>query len=265
VRKAHVVDQYLSDNFPTLERGVSQNANDKLTLSAEDLQKLRHLLISGLYRHFDAQGRLLYVGETRNFLNRTAYHLRHAKWREEICRIELQPMTKANAMFLEPKVIAVERPLYNNTFYYPENPVAMQAARKAISEASKSTIETVMEIDPASSEMAEKRAYPHQQKAVLETRNARLKLPVRKKPHWLPIGQGISVGYRRNQGPGSWSFRVANGGHGTGHWIQVIGVADDYDTANGDTVFDFWQAQNKARALGLAGRQRKGRWVWVKS
>jgi integrase len=90
----------------------------------------------------------------------------------------------------------------------------------------------------------------------LETRTARLKLPIvgRNKPHWARIGQGIALGYRRNQGPGTWSVRVANGGRGAGHWTLLIGTADDHDAANGDSVLTFWQAQDKARKLGLAAR-----------
>jgi integrase len=89
----------------------------------------------------------------------------------------------------------------------------------------------------------------------LETRTARLKLPINKKPYWARIGHGISLGYRRNQGPGTWSIRVANGGRGQGHWTQVLGAADDHDAANGGAILDFWQAQDKARTLGLATRQ----------
>jgi integrase len=90
----------------------------------------------------------------------------------------------------------------------------------------------------------------------LETRTARLKLPIigRNKPYWARIGQGIALGYRRNQGPGTWSVRVANGGRGAGHWTLLIGAADDHDAANGDSVLTFWQAQQKARNLGLAAR-----------
>jgi len=90
----------------------------------------------------------------------------------------------------------------------------------------------------------------------LETRTARLKLAIAKKPHWARIGHGIALGYRRNQGPGTWSVRVAKGrGRGRGHWTQVIAAADDFDEANAGTVLNFWQAQDKARALGLATRQ----------
>ena len=89
----------------------------------------------------------------------------------------------------------------------------------------------------------------------LETRTARLKLAIAKRPYWARIGQGISLGYRRNRGPGTWSVRVAKGrGRGQGHWSQVIGTADDFDAANAGAVLNFWQAQDKARALGQAAR-----------
>ena len=75
----------------------------------------------------------------------------------------------------------------------------------------------------------------------LETRTARLKLPVARKPVWAKIGLGIAIGYRRNQTAGTWSVRVADGKGA--HWIRAIGTADDYDTADGDTFLDFWQAR----------------------
>ena len=82
----------------------------------------------------------------------------------------------------------------------------------------------------------------------LETRTARLKLPVRKKPHdFTTIAPGIALAYRRNQGAGTWVVRVADG-HG-GNWTKGFAVADDHEPANGDSVCDFWQAQDKARAL----------------
>src|SRR5262245_54727887 len=82
----------------------------------------------------------------------------------------------------------------------------------------------------------------------LETRTARLKLPVPKKPHnFTSIAPGIALAYRRNQGAGTWVVRVADG-HG-GNWTKGFAVADDHEPANGDSVCDFWQAQDKARAL----------------
>jgi integrase len=86
----------------------------------------------------------------------------------------------------------------------------------------------------------------------LETRTARLKLPISKKPDWVKIGHGLSLGYRRNHGPGTWSVRVSNGKGG--HRVRAIGTADDFDAANGEIVLDFWQAQEKARTVGLGAR-----------
>jgi integrase len=81
--------------------------------------------------------------------------------------------------------------------------------------------------------------------APLETRTARLKLKVSKKPVFVRIGDGISVGYRRNDGPGTWVLRVANGKGGS--WTRAIGRADDHQDADGLHVLDYWQAQGKAR------------------
>jgi integrase len=86
----------------------------------------------------------------------------------------------------------------------------------------------------------------------LESRSARLKLQIAKRPNWVRIGHGVSLGYRRNQGPGAWVLRVANGRGG--HWTKALAVADDFDTANGGAILDFWQAQDKARAVGLLAR-----------
>jgi integrase len=86
----------------------------------------------------------------------------------------------------------------------------------------------------------------------LETRTSRLKLPINKRPEWTRIGQGVSIGYRRNQGPGTWVVRVSNGRGG--HWTKAIGIADDHADADGGQVLDFWQAQERARAVGLGAR-----------
>ncbi len=73
----------------------------------------------------------------------------------------------------------------------------------------------------------------------LELRSARLKLPINKKPVWVRIGHGVSLGYRRNRGPGAWTLRVADGKGG--HWTKALATADDFDTANGAAILDFWK------------------------
>lgn len=86
----------------------------------------------------------------------------------------------------------------------------------------------------------------------LETRSARLKLPVAKKPVFLKIGPRVGLGYRRNQTAGTWVARIADG-KGR-NWTKAIGYADDFDDADGASTFDFWQAQERARAVSRAGK-----------
>lgn len=85
----------------------------------------------------------------------------------------------------------------------------------------------------------------------IETRTARLKLPARRKPYYVTIAPGIALGYRRNKGTGSWSAKVADGGGGT--WIKAFGIADDHEDADEASVLNFWQAQDKARAIARGG------------
>ena len=81
----------------------------------------------------------------------------------------------------------------------------------------------------------------------LETRTARLKLPISTKPTFIRIGPGLGLGYRRNATAGTWVARIADGRGG--YATKAIGTADDFAEADGDAVFDFWQAQQRARQL----------------
>jgi integrase len=83
--------------------------------------------------------------------------------------------------------------------------------------------------------------------AGLETRTARLKLPVARKPVFIRIGPGLSLGYRRNQIAGTWVLRIADGKGGA--TTRAIGTADDFEEANGATLLDYWQAQGKAKSV----------------
>ena len=82
------------------------------------------------------------------------------------------------------------------------------------------------------------------------SRSARLRLPVAKKPVFIKIGPSVGLGYRRNQTAGAWVVRVADGKGG--NWTKSVGLADDFDEGDGHRVLDFWQAQEKARALARA-------------
>ena len=83
--------------------------------------------------------------------------------------------------------------------------------------------------------------------ANLENRTSRLKLPVRRKPVFVKIGRGLGLGYRRNTTAGTWVVRVADGKGG--NWTRAIGIADDNEDADGIRALDYWQAQDRARAV----------------
>jgi integrase len=88
--------------------------------------------------------------------------------------------------------------------------------------------------------------------STLETRSARLRLPVSKVPIFIKIGPKVGLGYRRNQTAGTWVVRVSDGkGRNT---RKAIGSADDYEQADGDKFLDFWQAQERARRLAHGDR-----------
>jgi integrase len=91
----------------------------------------------------------------------------------------------------------------------------------------------------------------------LKDRTARGRLKARRKPYWREIEPNLAVGYRRLKGrkgapagAGTWSARHYNGG-GSYSVEKIDGVADDFSDANGVTVLDFKQAQDKARTLHL--------------
>lgn len=92
--------------------------------------------------------------------------------------------------------------------------------------------------------------------ARLESRSARLKLPVAKKPVFVKIGPRVGLGYRRNQTAGTWVARVADGRGG--NWTKAIGFADDFDQADAAGIFDFWAAQDRARAIGRLSHAGEG-------
>ncbi len=91
---------------------------------------------------------------------------------------------------------------------------------------------------------------------VLENRTQRLKLPVAKKPIFVRIGPGLSLGYRRNQTAGTWVLRLADGQGGAK--TSAVGRADDYDEADGADFLNYWQAQDRAKALARRGSDAPG-------
>jgi integrase len=88
--------------------------------------------------------------------------------------------------------------------------------------------------------------------SALESRSARLKLPLRLKPHTGPtLARGIQLLYRRNKSNGSWVVKAANGSGG--YWTKAFAVADDYEDSDGKNVLTFYEAQDAAKALARGG------------
>jgi integrase len=92
------------------------------------------------------------------------------------------------------------------------------------------------------------------------TREARSKLPARRKPYWRAVQAGLAIGYRRPvggrsqpAGAGTWVSRVwADGAYRE----KVIGTADDFANADGTVILSFAQAQ--ARVLESARESAPG-------
>jgi len=67
-----------------------------------------------LYRHFDADGRLLYVGASINAVRRLANHRDEAAWFERLARIEVEHFIEKDDMLIaEAEAIKAERPEFN--------------------------------------------------------------------------------------------------------------------------------------------------------
>jgi hypothetical protein len=92
----------------------------------------------------------------------------------------------------------------------------------------------------------------------IETRSSRLRLPMRRKPHsFTVISPGISLGYRRTHTAGTWVMRAADGKGGA--WTKRVGLADDFEDADGEHVLTWWQATDKARKLARGTDEDSGR------
>jgi integrase len=84
--------------------------------------------------------------------------------------------------------------------------------------------------------------------AKLESRSARLRLAIRKKPYTGPVlARGIHLLYRRNKTNGTWVVKCSNA-HG-GYWTKGFGQADDHETSDGVHVLAFHEACDAAKAL----------------
>ncbi len=79
----------------------------------------------------------------------------------------------------------------------------------------------------------------------LHTRKARERLKQQREPYWRGIDRGAHIGYRKGSTGGFWVARIRK--ETQGYAFYSIGKADDIQDADGVSVFDFSQAQQKAR------------------
>lgn len=79
----------------------------------------------------------------------------------------------------------------------------------------------------------------------LDTRSARLTLKQSREPYWGFLDRNCHIGYRRGTKGGTWIARIRDEA-GRRHY-EALGPADDVRDADGLTVFNFAQAQQRAR------------------
>lgn len=91
---------------------------------------------TALYRHFDADGRLLYVGITDDLAFRDKTHRATADWHGDVVRTETQwCLSRSHASALERVAIQFEGPLHNIALSRVETPVdALEIVRQTPAE-----------------------------------------------------------------------------------------------------------------------------------
>src|SRR5258707_14194903 len=91
----------------------------------------------------------------------------------------------------------------------------------------------------------------------LESRSARLRLKIRRRPYSGPsLARGVALLYRRNKTNGTWVLKASDG-HGK-YWTKAIAEADDHDESNGKTILTFFEAQDVAKKLARGAHGATG-------
>ena len=95
--------------------------------------------------------------------------------------------------------------------------------------------------------------------SALESRSARLRLKIRRRPYSGPsLARGIALMYRRNKTNGTWVLKASDG-HGA-YWTKAFALADDFEDADAKNVLTFYQAQDAGEEAGARrGRRRRHR------
>jgi integrase len=84
--------------------------------------------------------------------------------------------------------------------------------------------------------------------SALESRSARLRLKIRRRPYSGPsLARGIALMYRRNKTNGTWVLKVSDG-RGA-YWTKGFALSDDFEDSDGKAVLTFYEAQDAAKKL----------------
>jgi hypothetical protein len=84
--------------------------------------------------------------------------------------------------------------------------------------------------------------------SALESRSARLRLKIRRRPYSGPsLARGIMLLYRRNKTNGTWVLKASDG-HGA-YWTKGFALADDFENSDGKSILTFYEAQDQAKKL----------------
>jgi integrase len=81
----------------------------------------------------------------------------------------------------------------------------------------------------------------------MTTKAARERLVARHQPYWRGLDAGAAIGYRKGATGGAWLGRVSDSSAGGGYRQAAIGRTDDTLKADGAEVFDYRQAEVRAR------------------
>jgi predicted GIY-YIG superfamily endonuclease len=105
--------------------------------------------INHLYRHYDAQGELLYVGISLNALNRLAQHRDVSLWFNDIAKVTLEQFPcRKTAMDAETEAIQSENPKYNLQ-KRKKKPVKLEEEKKIAPEVAKvELIRKIVSVSP---------------------------------------------------------------------------------------------------------------------
>ena len=77
---------------------------------------------TAIYRHYDKDGVLLYVGLSRNPIKRLGQHRVHSLWFYSISRMEIEwAKTREDAAEKEYRAVRREKPLFNTVYNRPNS------------------------------------------------------------------------------------------------------------------------------------------------